>query len=66
MYTVGIDLGGTNIAAGICDEDLNIIVKGSVPTLASRVPELIVKDMAALVDSLCNHTYHTRKFLTWA
>ncbi len=57
MYTVGIDLGGTNIAAGICDEDLNIIVKGSVPTLASRVPELIVKDMAALVDSLCNQAH---------
>lgn len=53
MYTVGIDLGGTNIAAGICDEDLNIIIKDSVPTHAARNPELIVKDMAALVDSLC-------------
>ena len=52
MYTVGIDLGGTNIAVGICDENLNIVVKGSVPTLAARDPELIVKDMAALVDSL--------------
>ena len=53
MYTVGIDLGGTNIAAGICDENLNLVVKGSVPTHAQRDPELIVKDMAALVDSLC-------------
>ena len=53
MYTVGIDLGGTNIAAGICDSDLNLVIKGSVPTLAAREPELIVKDMAALVDSLC-------------
>ena len=53
MYTVGIDLGGTNIAAGICDESLNLIIKGSVPTHAHRAPELIVKDMAALVDSLC-------------
>ena len=52
MFTVGIDLGGTNIAAGICDENLNIVVKGSVPTLAARDPELIIKDMAALVDSL--------------
>lgn len=54
MYTVGIDLGGTNIAAGICDENLNLVIKGSVPTHAHRAPELIVKDMAALVDSLCN------------
>ena len=53
MYTVGIDLGGTNIAAGICDENLNLVIKGSVPTHAHRDPELIVKDMAALVDSLC-------------
>ena len=52
MYTVGIDLGGTNIAVGICDENLNIVIKGSVPTNAARDPELIVKDMAALVDKL--------------
>ena len=52
MYTVGIDLGGTNIAAGICDEDLNIVLKGSVPTNAGRAPELIVKDMADLVSDL--------------
>ena len=54
MYTVGIDLGGTNIAVGICDEDLNIVIKGSVPTNAARESELIVKDMAALVDRLAN------------
>ncbi len=47
-YTIGIDLGGTNIAAGICDKDLNLIVKGSVPTMASRNTELIIKDMASL------------------
>ena len=52
MYTVGVDLGGTNIAVGICDEELNIVIKGSVPTLADRDPELIVKDMAELVGSL--------------
>ena len=52
MYTIGIDLGGTNIAAGICDENLNIIAKASVPTLADRDSELIVKDMAALAKRL--------------
>ena len=54
MYTVGIDLGGTNIAAGICDKDLNIVIKGSVPTKAERDPELIVKDMAKLVEDLAS------------
>ena len=52
MYTIGVDLGGTNIAVGLCDSNLNIIDKGSVPTKASREPELIVKDMAALTDEI--------------
>ena len=52
MYTLGVDLGGTNIAIGLCDGELNIIEKGSVPTLAKRAPEAIVKDMAALAKQL--------------
>lgn len=32
MYYLGVDLGGTNIAIGICNDDGKIIVKGSVPT----------------------------------
>ena len=35
MY-IGIDLGGTNIAAGVVDETGRIIYKSSVPTLAQR------------------------------
>ena len=52
MVTIGIDLGGTKIAAGIVDEAYRIVRKGSVPTLADRDPELIVKDMGALCLSL--------------
>lgn len=52
MYFLGIDLGGTNIAAGIVDENYNIVLKGSTPTLVNRDPELIVKDMAKLCLSL--------------
>ena len=48
MYTIGVDLGGTNIAVGLCDESLKMIDKGSVPTLADRDGELIVRDMANL------------------
>ena len=33
MY-IGIDLGGTNIAAGVVDEAGRIIYKSSVPTMA--------------------------------
>ena len=52
MYSIGVDLGGTNIAVGIVDESMKIIEKGSVPTLAERDGELIVKDMAELAKSL--------------
>ena len=36
MYYIGIDLGGTNIAAGIVTEEGKIVVKDSVPTLSER------------------------------
>ena len=52
MYTIGVDLGGTNIAIGLCDGDLKIIDKGSVPTGADRDGDSIVKDMAALAAAI--------------
>ena len=52
MVYVGIDLGGTNIAVGICDKDLKILHKASTPTKPDRTPELIVKDMADLTAKL--------------
>ncbi|MBQ7363466.1 MAG: ROK family protein [Clostridia bacterium] len=57
MYTIGIDLGGTNIAVGLCDESLNIKDKISAPTGASRAPEMIVKDMAALAKKLIDRNH---------
>lgn len=52
MYYLGIDLGGTNIAAGIVNENYEIIKKKSTPTLANRDGKLIIKDMAELCRSL--------------
>ena len=52
MYYLGIDLGGTNIAVGIVDEDHKIVRKGSVPTKADREPEEIIIDMARLCRAL--------------
>ena len=54
MYYIGIDLGGTNIAVGIVDENYKIVKKGSTPTLAHRDPEEIIKDMGALCMRLLN------------
>ena len=52
MYYIGVDLGGTNIAVGIVDENDKIIKKGSVPTKPERGADAIVADMAALSKSL--------------
>ena len=46
MYYVGIDLGGTNIAGGLVDENGKILSELSVPTMAERDYKEIVKDMA--------------------
>ena len=53
MYRIGIDLGGTNIAAGLVNESYELVGKKSVPTGAERPGEMIVDDMAALCLSLC-------------
>lgn len=51
MY-VGIDLGGTNIAAGVVDENGRILVQDSIPTRAERPIEEITADMAALAKKM--------------
>lgn len=45
-YFIGIDLGGTNIAAGVVSEEGQLICKTSIPTGAHRPAEAIVADMA--------------------
>lgn len=45
MYRIGIDLGGTNIAAGVVDEAQHIVAEASLPTGASRGPEAVAEDI---------------------
>lgn len=52
MYNIGIDLGGTNIAIGIVDENYNIVLKDKVPTRTERPTSAIMDDMANLCKSL--------------
>lgn len=53
MYRIGIDLGGTNIAAGIVNESFEIICKTSIPTGAERPAAEIAADMAAICHTVC-------------
>ena len=52
MYYIGVDLGGTNIAVGIVNENGELLRGGSVPTGADREADLIIKDMAELCKKL--------------
>ena len=56
MYRIGVDLGGTNIAAGLVNENYEILKKMSVPTRAERTAEEIVADISALCLTLCRET----------
>ncbi len=52
MYRAGIDLGGTNIKAGIVDENQKILMQDFLPTHAERPYGEIIKDMAVLINGL--------------
>ncbi len=51
-YRIGIDLGGTNIATGVVDEQGKITAKMSVPTKAKRPAAEILEDCARTVETL--------------
>ena len=54
MYRIGVDLGGTNIAAGLVDENYKIVKKLSVHTNANEGPDGIAGDIAKLCFRLCD------------
>ena len=46
MYHLGIDLGGTNIAVGVVDENFKIVGRGKMKTNCPRPADEICDDMA--------------------
>ena len=48
MYSIGVDLGGTNIVAGVVDDNYRILATAKCKTNAPRSAELILEDMATL------------------
>ena len=43
--SLGIDIGGTNIAFGIIDKSGNCLANGSLPTTAYNTPQDFVQDL---------------------
>ncbi|MCM1054102.1 MAG: ROK family glucokinase [Bacteroides sp.] len=44
-YSLGIDIGGTNIAAGVVDEGFNIVSRSKVKTNSARGHEEVLRDI---------------------
>ena len=59
MYYIGIDLGGTNIAVGLVDENNTIVHSDSIPTLKERHWSEIIRDMASLSLKVLAESGHT-------
>lgn len=53
MYYIGIDIGGTNIACGIVDEECRIIASAKVKTNAPRPYEEILEAIKESVRAAC-------------
>jgi len=49
MYRVGVDLGGTNIAVGVVDSNLNIVGRAKLKTNAPRSADAIFDDIEKAV-----------------
>ncbi|WP_297960000.1 ROK family protein [uncultured Ruminococcus sp.] len=64
-YYVGIDLGGTNIVAGVVDEDYNIIAKASTKTNCPRPEKEIADDMARMAIEAVKNADLTMDQIQW-
>lgn len=51
-YRIGIDLGGTNVKAGVVSEENEILLEKRIPTHAERPAKEVIRDMAELALSL--------------
>ncbi|MCI5816060.1 ROK family protein [Ruminococcus sp.] len=64
-YYVGIDLGGTNIVAGVVDEQYNILAKASTKTNCPRPDREIAKDMAKMAIQAVENAKLTMDQIEW-
>ena len=64
-YYVGIDLGGTNIVAGVVDEEYRIIAKASTKTNCPRPEKEIADDMARMAVEAVKNAELTMDDIEW-
>ena len=57
MYHLGVDLGGTNIAAGLVDDNGNLVIKRSIKTGRTRPFLEIMADLLGLCDEVISSVH---------
>lgn len=65
MISIGIDIGGTGIQAGVVDQDGRILHKGSFPTGVGRPYQEIIRDMADVTIKTVADAGFTTKDIGW-
>lgn len=56
MYTMGVDIGGTNLVAGLVNEAYQIVHKERLPTRPDRTDKEIIGDVIALCRTVMDKT----------
>lgn len=64
-YYIGIDLGGTNIVAGVVNENYEIVSKASTKTNLPRSGEEIAADMSAMSEQAVKEAGITMNDVEW-
>lgn len=64
-YSLGIDIGGTNIAAGVVDEDYNIVCQSKVKTQSDREYTAVLEDIVSVGKSAVEKAGMTMKDIQW-
>lgn len=64
-YTIGIDLGGTNIAVGLVNEAFEIVARAGAPTALPRPAAEVEADMARLCQQLVADNGLTMADIGW-
>lgn len=64
-YSLGIDIGGTNIAAGVVDESFNIVAKSKVKTNPERGYKEVLSDIALAGELAVKEACLSLKDMKW-
>lgn len=64
-YYIGVDLGGTNVKAGVLDENCNVLGRGSVLTDLPKTPDEVAELVKKSIEMALNEASITLNQIKW-